>query len=130
MPANHHVDSKAQLIITTWEGEACDTEFIEAIKKYQKNIQNHPDYISYNEVVNLSKITRIKLTTEGIRLIGKIAVTTDQNEVNRKLALIVSSNLAYGLSRMYEAYRRFSKNAHKEIRVFKNEKDAFEWVQK
>ena len=46
MPANHHVDNNAQLIITTWEGEAYDIEFIGAIKKYQKDIQNHPDYIN------------------------------------------------------------------------------------
>jgi len=130
MPAHHHIDSKAQLIITTWEGEARDVEFIEALKKYQKDIQNHIDYISYNEVVNLSHITSIKITTEGIKTIALIASDTDNHETNRKLALIVSSNLAYGLAKMYEAYRSFSKNAYKEIRVFKDENDAFEWVRK
>lgn len=130
MPANHKIDTKAQLLITTWEGEACDIEFIEAIKKYQEDIQNHPDYINYNEVVDLTKITGMKLTTEGIKNIGLIASTTDHNEVNRKLALIVSSSLAFGLSRMYAVYRGFAKKAHKEIRIFKTEKDAFEWVQK
>jgi len=130
MPANHHIDNNAQLIITTWEGEAHDIEFIDAIKKYQKDIQNHPDYINYNEVVDFTKVTGVKLTTEGIKNIGHIASTTDINEVNRKLAFIVSSNLAFGLARMYEAYRSFSKNANKEIRVFKTEKDAFEWVKK
>ena len=130
MPANHHIDSKAQLIITTWEGEARDNEFIEAIKKYQEDIQNHPDYINYNEIINLSEVTDFKLTTEGIKTMGYIASTTDQNEVNRKVAFIVNSNLAYGLSRMYEVYRGFSKNAQKEIGIFRNEKDALEWVQK
>jgi len=128
MPANHKIDTKTKLLITTWEGEARDIDFIQAIKKYQKDIQNHPDYIAYNEVVDFSKVTGIKLTTEGIKSIGLIASSTDQNEVNRKLAFIVSSNLAFGLARMYEAYRGFSKKSHKEIRIFKNEKDAFEWV--
>ena len=130
MPANHHIDNKAQLIITTWEGEARDIDFIEAIKKYQKDIQKHPDYSSYNEVVDLTEITGIKLTTEGLETIGSIASTTDQKEINRKLALIVSSSLAYGLARMYEVYRRYAKSAHKEICIFKNKKEAFEWVQK
>jgi len=130
MPAHHNIDTKNQLLITTWEGEARDIEFIEAIKKYQKNIQSHPDYINYNELVDFSNVTGIKLTTEGIRNIGTIASTTDQNEVNRKLAFIVNSSLAFGLARMYEAYRGFSKKAHKELRIFKNEKDAFEWVKK
>ena len=130
MPANHHIDNKNKLIITTWEGEARDIEFIEAIKKYQNDIQNHPDYINYNEIVNLSKVTSFKLTTKGIKTIGEIASTTDKKEINRKLALIVNSNLAFGLARMYEAYRSFSKSANKEIRVFKNEKNAFEWIEK
>ena len=130
MPANHHIDNKNQLIITTWEGEARDIEFIEAIKKYQDDIQNHPDYINYNELVNLSKISKLKLTTEGIKTIGEIASTSDKKDSNRKLALIVSSNLAFGLARMYETYRSFSKSANKEIRVFKNENNAFEWVKK
>ena len=130
MPANHNIDTKAQLLITTWEGEARDIEFIEAIKKYQKDIQSHPDYINYNEVVDFSNVTGINLTAEGIKNIGTIASTTDQNEVNRKLAFIVSSPLAYGLARMYEAYRSFSKKGQKEINIFKNEKDAFEWIQK
>jgi len=128
MPANHYIDNKSRLLITTWQGEACDIDLIQAIKKYQKDIQNHPDYITYNEVVDFSKVAGIKLTTEGIKSIGLIASATDQNEVNRKLAFIVSSNLAFGLARMYEAYRGLSKKAHKEIRVFKNKKDAFEWV--
>jgi len=129
MPATHHIDNETQLIITTWEGEARDIDFIGAIKKYHKDFQNHPDCKSYNEVVDLSKITSIKLTTEGLKTTAQIASTTDQKEINRKLALIVSSNLAYGLARMYEVYRSYAKRADKEIRVFKNEKDAFEWVQ-
>ena len=130
MTAKHHIDNDNQLIITTWEGDASDIELIEAIRKYQNNIQNSPGCINYNEVVNLKKVTGLKLTTKGIKTIGSIASKTDTKEINKKLALIVSSNLAFGLARMYEAYRSFSKNAHKEIRVFKNETEALKWVKK
>lgn len=130
MPASHYIDNKRQLIITTWEGKAHDIEFIEAIKKYQKDIQNHPDYIHFDEIVNLTGVTVVKLTTEGIKTISQIAASTDKTEINRKLAIIVSSPVAYGLARMYMAYRSFSKKAQKEISLFKNEKDAFEWIQK
>jgi len=130
MPANHYIDNKAKLLVTTWEGEAGDKEFIEAIKKYQKDLQNEPDYIKYNEIVDLSKITKFKFTTEGIKSIGQIASTTDQNEAYRKLALIVDSNLAYGLARMYVAYRSLYNKANKKVNVFKNEKEAYKWLEK
>ena len=130
MPANHYIDNDRQLIITTWEGKVHDVAFIEAIKKYQKDIQNHPDYIHFNEVVNLSGVTGYKITTEGIKTISQIASSTDKTKINRKLAIIVSTPVAYGLARMYKAYRDFSKNSQKEINIFKNEQDAFEWIQK
>ena len=130
MPAKHAIDTKAMLLITTWEGEAIDNEFIEAIKKYQSDIQCNRDYHGFNEVVDFRKVTKIKLTTKGITNIGSIASSTDNTGVKTKLVFIVSSDLAYGLVRMYEAIRSFSANATKTVKVFKNESDAFEWVQK
>ena len=129
MSAIHNIDNENKLIVTTWEGEACDVEFIEAIKKYQSSIQNNPNYINYNEVVDCRKITKLKLTSEGIKTIGTIASATDTEKTHKKLALIVSSNLAFGLARMYQTYRSFSKTANKEIRVFKNESEALKWTQ-
>ena len=114
----------------TWEGDALDKECTEALKKYQKEFQNNPGYIKYNGIIDTRKVKRIKLTAEGIKNSSILASTTDQSEGNRKLAFIVSSNLAYGLARMFIAYRSFSYNANKEVRVFKNENDASEWVQK
>lgn len=130
MPANYHIDNKTKLIFTTWEGEAHDNDFIMAIKEYQKDIQNHPDYITYNEVVNLSNVSKIKITTEGIKTLSHIASSTDKGRSNRKLAIIVNSTFAFGLARMYEAYRSFSKKSQKEIRIFKNEISALEWINK
>ena len=130
MPAKHVIDIKAMLLITTWEGEAIDNKFIEAIKKYQADIQSNSGYHGFNEVVDLTKVTKIKLTTKGIINIGSIASSTDKTGVETKLAIIVSSNLAFGLARMYEALRSFSTNSTKIVKVFKNESDAFEWVKK
>ena len=129
MPANHTIDTKARLLITTWEGAAHDIELIKELKNYQEDIQNHPDYIDYNEVLDCSNVTKIKLTSEGIQNIARIASNADQSGSNRKLAFIVGSSLAFGLARMYEIYRGLAKKGQKKIRIFKNKKDAFEWVQ-
>jgi len=130
MPVKHDIDTKAKLLITTWEGVALDVDFIEAIKNYRDTIQSKKEYRDFNEVVDFTQVTKIKLTTNGIKNISNIASNSDQQDVNSRLAFIVTSDLAYGLVRMYEAYRSFSKNAKKTIRVFKNRHDAFEWVQK
>ena len=129
MPATHYIDDSSKLIITTWEGEAADIKLIEALITYQKNIQSRPDYSHYNEVVNFNKASCYSLTLEGIKNIAKLASKNDQNKIKRKLALIVNSNVAYGLARMYESYRNLTRSANKEIRAFKEENEAFKWLQ-
>ena len=129
MPARHHINNQARFIVTTWQGEAHDKEFIEALKKYQDAIQNHPDYINYNELVDFSNLTGIQLTAEGIKKLGKIASTTDKDKTHRKLGIVVSSKHAFGLARMYVVYRGFSKKAQKELCIFTSENDALEWLE-
>ena len=129
MPAKHHIDNKAKLIITEWEGDVIDIDLIDAIKKYQKDIQSNPDYLYYNEVIDFSNAASIKLSTKGIISIGQIASSTDHREINKKLAIIVNSKLAFGLTRMYLAYRSIEKNANKEARIFKKADEAYEWLQ-
>ena len=128
MPASHKIDFNAKLIITTWEGEAVDQDFIDAIKLYQKNLQNKPEYIEFNEVVNFTKVTNIKLTINGLKKLGELASSTDLDKHPRKLAFIVSSTRAYGLVKLYEFYRNFSKKANKKIRAFINEHEAYDWL--
>ena len=128
MSVKHYIDTSSQIIITTWDGDAVDIDFIEAIQKYQKDIQTNTEYKHYNELVNFSNTKSIKLTTEGIMSLGKIAASTDQSENAKKLGFVVRNNLAFGLVRMYQAYRSFEKNSNKEIRVFKSEKEALDWV--
>ncbi len=128
MPAKHIINIESRLLITTWSGDAVDIEFIDAIKNYQKNIQSNSAHFGFNEIVNLTKVTRMKITLNGIKNISAIAPKTDNQAIRTKLALIVSSKLAFNLASLYKTYRSFNKKSNKEIRIFNNEKDALEWV--
>jgi len=128
MPAHHTIDNRNKLIVTTWDGDVVDIDLIEALTKYQQDIQCHPHYLGYNEIVDFSEVRKIKVTTEGIKNIGRRASTTDQNGIDRRLAFIVSSDLAFGLARMYEVYRSLTRKTNKRVRTFKNKRDAYAWV--
>ncbi len=128
MPAKHDINIEAKLLITTWEGVAADDELIESLKNYQINIQNHSDHSGFNEIVDLTKITNIKVTLKGLKTISSIALSTDNNSIRSKLAFIVSSKRAFSLVKLYSAYRSLGRKSSKEINVFTNEKDAFEWA--
>lgn len=130
MPAKHFIDEITKIIVTVWEGDAVDVDFIEAILKYQREIQLKPGYSDYNEVANFSKIESIKLTPKGLKRIGQIASRTDALKSDSKLALVVSSGAAFNLARVYASYRNLQTSTRKEIRIFKSEEEAMAWAQK
>ncbi|MCW8962543.1 MAG: hypothetical protein OQL16_02010 [Gammaproteobacteria bacterium] len=127
MPCKHRIDKESRLLITTWEGDAIDDNLIESLKNYQQTILSDNDYSSFNEIADFRKVKEIKLTTGGLVNLGQIASLTD-NENSGKLAFIVNSKLAFGLARMYGIHRSNNPVSNKEIRVFENRNDAFEWV--
>ena len=128
MPATHHIDNESRLILTTWEGEATDFEFIEALKKYLDDIQSDPEYIYYNEIVNLTEATPVNLSIRGLLAIGRIAAQAEKRIPGKKMALIIDSDFASGLANMYIFYRNMGDESRKIIAVFKQEAEAYKWI--
>ena len=128
MPAEHYIDDTSHIVTTTWKGNAIDSEFLESLKEYKNNIQCKPEYFNYNEIFDLSKADNIKLTINGLINIGRMASNTDHLFSHKKLTLIVASNSAFGIARMYETYRNMGISCCKTIRVFKNEIKTIEWA--
>ena len=128
MPALHKIDNDMKLITTIWSGEAVDSELVDALTKYQKDIKSQPEYCSYNEIVDFSQAVDFKLTSDGMRRLVQIAAHSDVQGVKTKLAIIVSKPVAYGLARMYEAYRTLVPSVSKEVRVFRDYKNALGWI--
>ena len=128
MPATHYIDNEARHIITRWEGEATDTNFEEALRKYLKHIRSNPDCIDYNEIVDIRKANPFKITIKGLLTIGRIATDTEIEENNMRMALIVKSGIAYSLANMYIFYRNLGRGDRKIKSVFMNEDEAYEWI--
>ena len=128
MPATHEIDSANRLIITTWSGKATESEFIDTLISYQLKVKGNREYQTYNELLDFSQIDNINLSKKSMTTLSKIAQQTDRQDVQTRLAIIVSSPLAFGLARMYVAYRNLLQYTNKELKVFKNRSDAFAWV--
>ena len=58
MPAKQKIYSKKPTY-NTWVGEATDDELIDAITRYQQEVKSNPDYLTYNEILDLSTIRGI-----------------------------------------------------------------------
>ncbi len=129
MPAKHHIDDEASLIITTWDGDVTDSEFIAILQKYQKDIQCKADYINYNEIFDIRNAAIIKLTIDGLLKIGRTASKTDHLFTYKKLAFVVNSNRAFALARMYGTLRNMGLSSSKKMRVFKDINKAIAWAE-
>lgn len=68
------------------------------------------------------------LSSEDIIKLGEIAAMSDQSSIKTRLAIIVNSALAYGLSRMYAIYRSLNPKTTKEVDVFRNRADGLAWL--
>ena len=127
MPATHRIDNESKVLITAWEGHAEDTELFEVVKKYQDDIQLSPEYIDYNEVADFRTVESIKVTPTGLKQVGEMGKIADKFKPESKLAIVVSSNIAFNIARMYASLRN-AMNNNKEIRIFKDFDAAFEWA--
>jgi hypothetical protein len=127
MPVHHEIDNDIKLITTIWSGEAADNELIDSLSRYQQDIRSQPDYYSYDEILDFSNAANFNLSTEGIKKLAKIAASSDSEKIKSKLAIIVSQPFAFGLARMYETYRSLLPGV-KEVRIFRNYRDARDWL--
>ncbi len=128
MEVDHNIDNESRLLITTCIGNIVEDGLVCSLQKYQKNIQNHPDYKEYNEVLIFPEQITLHLTPEGLMKLASLAAATDSPGGNRKLAIVVNSSLAYGFALMYKGFRDLISNSSKEIKVFMALKPALEWA--
>ena len=125
----HHIDDKARLIVTTCISvKTTETDMLKALARYQDTIQNQADLIDYNELLIFPEATDMDLSLSGVKKLAKLAVTSDGKDPNRKLAILMQSNLGYGLGKIYQIYRNVIKRSGKKVRVYKQVKAALAWV--
>jgi hypothetical protein len=129
MPAEHKIDTNIRCIITTWSGEAADRALIEALAVYQRTIKSRPEYATFDEIVDFSNASNYDLSVSGIQRLVELGSTTDAPGTRTKMAIVVTTPVAYGLARMYQAYRGFMPHGSKVLRVFRTNEDARNWVE-
>ena len=128
MPAKHYIDEENKTIFTEWYGEPSDSDLVDSLNIYLRNIKSKPELDDFNELVDFRDTRGLKLSIDALIELGKIASKFDKPG-NNKLAIVVSSSLVYGFARMYGIYRRNNPNSSKEVRVFKIMKEALEWLE-
>lgn len=90
---------------------------------HRQELLKDPDFDpSYSQVADFTQVTKFDLSAEDINELAQESVFSPQS----RRALIVPSDVAYGLARMFGTLRETQGEI--EIGVFRSLEEALEWV--
>ena len=119
MPAEFTIDSQRGVVITRASGVFTQADFLDHMARLQADPHFNPDF---NQIIDCCAITTMDLTPEQI---AALAERTAFSAKSRR-ALVVTSDLHYGLSRMFATYREIK--GGEELRVFRDLPATQAWL--
>ncbi len=119
MPTFFKIDKERSLVMSTGSGVLTLADAL----AHQERISKDPDFDpGFSQLVDLTQVTNLEFSSSDVR---RLAQKSSFSATSRR-AILVSSDLVFGLSRMYEAFRAIS--GEKGVRVFRDLNEALEWV--
>ena len=122
MGITHRIDADLGVIFLKIDGELRD----EHVGWWSDAILADPNYRpGMDRLADYSGVTKLGVTTEGLRRLATAARGFDPLRWGRRLAIVVSGEEGFGVGRQYQSMRMESPY---EIRLFQLVEDAKEWL--
>jgi len=119
MPAYYNIDKERRLVMSTGSGVLTMTDAL----AHQEKLLKDPDFSPrFSQLMDLTQVTNVEFGTEDLRKLAQRSIFSPDS----RRAILVSSDVVFGLSRMFEIFRETLGETG--IRVFRNLDDALEWV--
>jgi len=119
-----HIDAKCRRVVTTWGPTVTDG----ALMDYQREVWRDPAVRGFDELIDFRAVENIDVSTAGLEAVAALASSMDDAAQKSRFAIVVGSNLSYGLSRMYESFRSLNESSVREVEVFRNMDEALAWL--
>jgi hypothetical protein len=119
MPTSYRID-KEKGRVTSW-GEGAITW--DDIVGHMESLKTDPDFKpTFSQLIDFSKATRIELSHDQVFELAKRTLFAKGS----RRAFVASSPIAYGLSRMYQSYRKMF--GAETIHIFTDRGEATQWL--
>ena len=126
MPIKYRVDHEARVVICAGHGVFSDSD----VFGYQREVWSRKDVAGYNELVDMTHVTRIALpSADRVKDLANLASEMDDPSSKSKMAVVASNNFAYGLGRMFQTYRELDRRSTKEVAIFRTMEEALAFLQ-
>ncbi len=119
MPATYQLDVAHRLVWSRAWGTITNDELAAHSKHLRANPRFAPDF---RQLQDLTEIREFKVTSAGLQNLARL----NPFGKGARRAVLVASNLAFGLARMHEMLRG---NSADELRVFRQRALAMEWLE-
>ena len=126
MPITYRVDHEAKVVICLGHGIFSDDD----VFGYQREVWSRADVVGYNELVDMTRVERIALPhADRVKDLASLASQMDHPNTQTRMAVVAPGNLAYGLGRMFQAYRELDRRSTKEVGIFRTMEEALVFLQ-
>jgi hypothetical protein len=101
----------------------------EDVFQYQRDVWSSPDVRGYDELMDMSEVERIDLTSvRRLKDLASLSAAMDPPTSRSRFAIVAPKDETFGLSRMYETYRRLEDKSTKQVGVFRSLAEAMEFL--
>jgi len=118
MPVSYRIDRERRIVFTEAFGVLTDSDVLDFEKRLQDDPEFEPDF---RQLADCRAIDEMAMTREGV----EEASSRSPFSQGSLRALVVGSDVAFGMARMFENLRH---DAQDEIRVFRKAEEARRWL--
>jgi hypothetical protein len=119
MPLDYSIDTQRGMVFSKATGSFRAADALDHMKRLSADANFRP---TYNQLIDFREISALELSTDQIRDLASTAIFGPGS----KRAFVVSTDLQFGLGRVFSAYRHIE--GEKGIMIFREMKDALHWL--
>jgi hypothetical protein len=122
MPVESKIDKSRNLTTYTFAGEISSDDLVNTVKDFYEG------EVTENLLIDFREARPDKnLLSHDLEGIARAAKQYWDLRESGKTAIVASTDIAFGLARMYEAFSKIADTIHS-MRVFRSMDKAFEWL--
>jgi len=111
--------------VATGQGTVTD----EDIFAYQTTVWSRPEVAGFDELADFRAVDHIAFeSTARMRELAALSAKMDHPSTASKLAIVAPQDIAFGLGRMYEAFREMDASTTKQVEVFRQLEEALAYL--
>jgi hypothetical protein len=122
MPITYRYDGSHNVLLVELRGIITDEELLHYAKTATTDLEIPS---SYHELIDLREVEVPEASTDALRRVAATFRDAERSPEGVKIALVASSDAAFGMARMYQAFRTGSEAS---FHVFREMSEAREWL--